>query len=237
LLWLCRCSSHGIAVLHAVAVRCGFARVSPCIRQAPGGLRRVLSDIWFAKLLREALSLPLRTSLRSAVVDLVDFQVPAGCVMAICSTPWSRVLAEWWRVSRPGLLIADGPWWAERTGDLAVSSGVAGLRRVVRRTRAGGQAVVHVLAAPRSRSCRLEFLGAERAVSLLPARLAAAAGVPLVTTVAYFERGYVRVRAAAPLSTEGDQAAVMALVMAQLEKDIRSRPAIWSGVLKHPRAA
>lgn len=232
MLLLCGCLSLAIASMHFAAIRSGCLGTSPWIRGAPGGLRHVLREVWFTKLLREAVSFPLKTRLRFEVVDLVDCELPAGSVIAICPTPWSRLLAEWCAVRNFGFVFARGASWRRRTGNLAMSEGFAALRELVRHLRTGGRVVIFALSPARSHPVQVRFLGSEQSVSSLPARLAVAARVPLVSAVADFQDGCVRVR---PVLTDawpcrGTEVAAMKAMLARLEEEIRQRPAIWSRI-------
>ena len=242
LLWACDRCSRIVAFLHDVGIRGGWLRVAPCVRHAPGGLSRALREIWLSRLLRESLTFLLKTSFRATTLRLVDDSLVRGAgrgsVIAICHTPWARLLAEWCRVHDFALVIADGPW-ASRMGYVTgPGRGFSELRRVVRHLKTGGRVIVTADAFAGSRSSPVRFLQGERMVSLLPGRLALLAGVPLRPVVAHFADGSLRLRfgslpcARVPSAKHFTQA-----LLRFFEDEIRLRPAIWGDVLKNPGAA
>src|SRR5262249_12517038 len=148
----------------------------------------------------------LKTPCRAAVLNLVSCDQPctteSGCVVALCHGPWLRLLAVWCRHTRFGQVFASGKW-AGHAGLGTVRSGVANLRRVVRQLRGGGRVVVLVDQFPPSGHTRVTFLGQSRAASLLAARLAAIAVVPIHAVLPQFNGGRVRCTLRAVLPAPG----------------------------------
>lgn len=238
----CRFLSSWIASLHSLSVYAGHSRVSRCLSNCPDGLYRTLRDIWFTRLVRELLTPVLKTPLRGAALALVDCAPPAnfanGCVIAICHTPWARLLAEWCREREFALVLAGGVW-VYRSGHLHVPGGVAGLRRLVRHLRDGGRAVVIADVFGRSRRCPVRFLGEDRLASLLPARLATLARVPLQAAVPSLQANRIHIRFG-PRFTAGtsavEQQTITQSLLSFFEREIRRRPALCNYILKAPRA-
>jgi hypothetical protein len=77
-------------------------------------------------------------------------------------------------------------------------------------------------------------------ISLLPARLAHAARVPLLPIVASFQDGFVKVRSVGGPAEESpgrNHVAALQDVVVLFEHEIRHCPAIWSQILKKQAAA
>lgn len=241
LLWVCVSCSRIVAFFHNVGIRSGWLHVSPCVHHAPGGLSQVLREIWLSRLLRETLTFLLKTSFRPTMLRLVDDSFVRGIgksyVIAICHTPWARLLAEWCRVHDFALVLTEGPWASRMGYTTDPGRGFSELRRVVRYLKTGGRVIVIADVFAGSRSGPVRFLGRERTVSLLPGRLALLAGVPLLPVVAHFADGSLHVRFGSLLYAEerSPERSTQALLRF-FEDEIRLRPAIWGDVLKNPRA-
>lgn len=242
LLGVCRLRSSVAAVLHSLAVYAGLTRASPCLSNAPAGLYHTLREIWLARLASKILKWAPKTPLCGSALALVACTVPTnpdtGQVIAICHTPWAGLLAEWCRRNDFALVLAEGRW-IRRSGHVNVQGGVRGLLRLVRHLRGGGRAVVVGDVFSSSRRCSVRFLGSDRLVSLFPARLAAAAGVPLLGVVPRFESGQVRIGAGPQFSVGPDpaeQRTATRNLLAFFEHVIRQTPAVWSDILKHQPA-
>ncbi len=200
-----------------------------------------LHDVWFARLCRELFAWPSRAGLGPALARRVAWDPPngerrLGCVYAICSTPWCRVLAAW-AARRPDLHLLIHGHWARRTGPTSVGGGTSCLRQLLARLRNGQSVGVIADALCIRRTCPVTFLGRRVRGSLVGARLAAAASVPLVPTVFAWDRGVLRPRFGAPLYVDRDresQAAATAAALRFLEIEIRRSPAVWNKALKPP---
>jgi hypothetical protein len=216
---------------HQLAAGAGLARLSACVANSPQGLQSTLHDIWLGRLTREALDVALKTPLRRAALDLVDCTLPrhteTGCVFAICRTPWVRLLSEWCCDRNFGLILS-GRSRVRGGGHVDLPQGVPALHRLVRHLRRGGRAFVLADRFDGSRTCPVRFLGADRSVSLLPAHLAAHAGVPLQAALPVFAAGRVQLRPG-PLFTPAmlirDPAGVTRDLLAFFEREFLQRPA------------
>lgn len=234
----CRAVAALVAAIHCLSVRCRLADVSSLVSSAPHGRNRTIRDIWFARLARESLALVLSTSLRQAALDRVTCVLPpnqdSGCVIAIFHTPWDRLLAFWCCDSDIALVVA-GKIWVRRAGQGVVPGGVQGVRRLIRHLRAGGHVVVMADYPRARRGCTARFLGQEWHASILPARLAACAGVPLLAWNPSFDRGRLHLEpgpAFAVGSLPEEQEAVTRSVLTYFERTIREKPALWSHSLR-----
>lgn len=200
-----------------------------------------LHDIWFARLCREIFAWPSRSRLGPALAGRVVWRPPdgavnGGCVFAICATPWARVLAAW-TARQPAMhLLIDGHW-ARRTRPASLGGGAACLRQLVARLRNGHSVAVIADNFGARRTCPATFLGRDVRGSLLGARLAAIACVPLSPAVIVWEKGALRARFGPPLHVARDrrsQIAATVSVLGFLEGEIRRTPAAWNKALKSP---
>jgi hypothetical protein len=215
-----------------MAVAAGFARVSRHFADSPAGLYRSLQDAWLSRLVREPLKLFVHTPLRTATLAFVNCTLSenpeTGCVMAICHTPWFRLLAEWCRARDFAAVIA-GEVLLTRTGTVNGTGRVLELRRVVRHLRNGGRVVVIADVFHGSHRCAVRFFEKNRFASLLPARLAAFAGVPLQIIIPALQARQLHI-CAGPTFTVGasvvEQQRVTQDVLTYFEKEIRQRPAL-----------
>jgi hypothetical protein len=227
--------SRWLAVLfsriHELAVLAGLARVSAAVDHSPHGLRSTLRDIWLSRLAREVLDFVLRTPLRRAALDLVTCSLPTshetGCVYAICRTPWIRLLTAWCQ-EHTFALVLRGRARVECDGHNP-PEGIAALCRLLRHVRHGGRLVAVANLFGGSRRCPLRFMGEDRSVSMLPAQLAAYAGVPLQAALPVFSGGRIHLIPGprfAPERVTGDPAGVTRELLAFFETKIREQPAV-----------
>jgi hypothetical protein len=243
----CRWLAGPIAAAHALLCRARLVAASPVLGSAPGGLLRALHAAWFGRLARETLSLALRTAMRPAATGFVSPAVAAELagpgVIAICHSPWTRLLAAW--CGETHFALAPGPdRWAPRSGAAHVGFDRRGLRRLVTDLAHGGRVVVVADAFECVAGVATRFLGEERIVSCLAARLAALGHVPLVAVVPVLERGRVRVGDRATIRVAGEarsQQVATGRLIAFFDDQIRRRPWVWDGALGEapspPRAA
>lgn len=220
---------------------CMFRRhVCGCLRGCPAGLHATLCDLWRSRIMREVLTAAMKTRLRGAALSLVASALPAhaktGCVMAVCHSPWFRLLAEWCRENEFALVLSSDDW-NHRTRGVNVLGGFRNVRRLVRHLRAGGVAVVVADVFDVTRECPVTFLGESHLASILPARLAAAAGVPLAAIVPERQTNRIFLHAGPCYNVgkqSGDQQTAMRELLGFFEREISLRPALWSRILKSP---
>jgi hypothetical protein len=224
LLQACRIASWPAAILHAQ------------LAHLPESRRRSLRACWFAYAVRELLPLVLRTSLRKAALARVFLdrsRLPAGgVVIATIHPSWTKLLSQWCREHRVLVLVRGG--WSHELGEAAVGSRFEDLRRIIGSLREGGVLFVAADAFVDREGCFVPFLGELRHASLLPARLARAAGVPIVAAVPVFHDGRITLATGSTLRAHAarDEDAVTRAVMADLEKLILEHPAAWNETLR-----
>ena len=236
LLDVCRLLSLPFATLHYCLVCVGWQPLPACITQCHDGVYATLRDIWATRFTREVVTGLLKTPLRAATLTLVDAEDlpagPGGCVIAVCHSPWFRLLAEWCR-DRNAARVVAGDSWIWRTRGVNVLGGYHNVRALVEHLRNGGRAIVVADVFGGADECEVSFLGVTRRVSLLPARLAALAGVPLVTLLPTRHTHRVQLECGPSFHVvNGNQDTVMRAMLAFYEREIRCRPALWSHATK-----
>jgi hypothetical protein len=184
---------------------------------------RVVYGVAAGRLLRRVLFLTGRT-LRPVVVWPA---LPAGCVVAFFHTPWDFVLATE-ACGRQLCLIRTGPTWARRLGQRHVAWDRAGLKSLVRRVAAGARCAA--AADTFVGGGDAGFLGTRHGLNPAAIRLAAAAGVPLVTLWPVYEHGALRLELGAPIRAKTcAEQPHEALCAARefFEAAVRRDPAAW----------
>ena len=235
-LLVCRLLSVPFASAHFCLVWLRWQPLPACIAQCNAGVYGTLRDVWATRFTREAVTGLLKTPLRTATLTLVDAEDlpagPGGCVIAVCHSPWFRLLAEWCR-DRNAARIVAGDSWIWRTRGVNVLGGYHNVRALVEHLRNGGRAIVVADVFGGADECEVSFLGVTRRVSLLPARLAALAGVPLVTLLPTRHTHRVQLECGPSFHVvNGNQDTVMRAMLAFYEREIRCRPALWSHATK-----
>ena len=236
----CRLLSVPFATVHCCLVQVHWQELPICIALCRDGVYATLCDIWATRFVREAVTGLLKTPLRAATLILVDAKHlpagPGGCVIAVCHSPWFRWLAEWCR-DRNAARVVAGDSWIWRTRGVNVLGGYHNVRALVEHLRSGGRAIVVADVFGDAHECEVRFLGVTRRVSLLPARLAALAGVPLVTLLPTRFAHRVRLECGPSFHVvNGNQDEVMRAMLAFYEREIRRRPALWSHAAKDASA-
>lgn len=224
-----------MAHFHILAKEKNWTKIASSFAETSDGTYTTIRKIWMARMLRRSLSLFLRTPLRYGCTSLVDCKIDvpheSGCIIAICHTPWARLLAEWCRVNNFGLVLVGGPW-IQRTGQVNIpGGGFVGLRKLVRHLHSGGKVIVMGDTIGRSRCCAVNFFGKESMASVLPARLASLAGVPLLAIAPKLEDGMVTLQNGLTLGTDviyASQDEVMQRIFSFFEDEILCSPSIWA---------
>lgn len=192
-----------------------------------------LRAIWFARIAREGFRVMLLLGFAEAVLRRVRVvgraRVSGSCVYAIYHTPWGRVLALW-LARRSDSVVFSAQRWLDRAGKAHVPCTWRGLRELVRRIEAGSSAAVtadHFSSRP-GYSVSASLLGREVEVSTGVARIAAAAGVPLVPVMTRYRHGRVEV-VLSPAIVVGEVgvAGATCRVAAAFDAELRRDPSSW----------
>ena len=236
----CEILSVPVAIAYAgVDAALHEGRVWSRLARCDGGSWRALRRIWHARLTRETINAAMRVGLHDAVLRRVVLEEgvlpPSGCVLAICHSPWGQALARW-NATHGGALVKAASRWEGRTGGLRIGDAVGDLRRIMRQLASGGRVALVVDRFTEGRGIATEFLGAPVHVATGAARIALAAGVPLVPMTARYVRGWIRIAFGRPIdpSMLGVPEA-MRCVVRSFETEVRADPAGWDLMLHFAR--
>jgi hypothetical protein len=238
---LCRFISHIATGLHYSAVQLNFFEIPACIWEAPGGLYNNLQKIWFVRLLKKWVSLWVRSPLRDHVLQMVNFdvQIPAGTglIMVTCHTPWKRLLVRWFFENHYALIIDTGKSKQRRNRLRNQRKGHNDLLHIIRHLQYGGRVIIAADVFNKSNNHPAEILGKPGNLSLLPARLARIAGVPLIAAVPRLRNGEIHIyegpRYDHPIQYS-EMGAVMQNLLGFFENEIKRDPSIWSYFVNEP---
>ena len=233
---MCRIVAWPIGTLHYLLVASGILPPHPAIAASTARTSKALRDCWFTRCAQELFAAVLRTPLRGAAIRRVRFDpavpYPGGCVFATIHSPWARLLAHWCR-ERHDELVLTRPGWIRHLRDAGVDVNFHDLRRMVSHLRHGHSLFAAIDVFPDKDGCPVRFFGKDREASLLPARLAAAGGVPMVAAIAAVRGGRIEFSFGPALRVhgpEGERRATQALI-AYVEARIADEPAIWNDTL------
>ena len=240
-LFQCRFISHIVTGIHCHLVRLGFLKIPVCIREAPGGLYKNLQKIWFARLLKKLVSLWVRSPLRRDAFGLVnfDFQIPGstGLILVTCHTPWKRLLVQWFFENHYALIIDTGKSKQRQSRLKVQRKGHNEIAHIIRHLRFGGQVIIAADVFNKSADQPAEILGKPGNLSLLPARLARIAGVPLMAAVPQVRNGVIHIYPGPRYDAQiphAEMGTVMQNLLGFFENEIKKDPSIWSYFVNDP---
>jgi hypothetical protein len=232
---VCGFLSPALAAIHYCLVSAGIIKMPLCTEYGEKGLFPNLKNIWRTQMVRRIISVLVRSPLRLSTLKLVHSTVklPAdsGCVVAVCHTPWKRLLVQWCLENDAVYIIGNGKWTHQKRLIQKKCDSLGGLRDIVAHLRQKGRVVIafdnfnnH------TNYCTLKFLGYHYNVSMLPVRLARIAGVPLVSVIPRFRDGMVNIDYGPQFGLNkinSDPVDVMQTLVSFLEVEIKNDPGIW----------
>ncbi len=203
-----------------------------------------LDSIWFTRIAREGLRILLALGFADAVLRRVDLASDArvrggNCVYAIYHTPWGRVLALWFARRPDGVLYSAGRW-RERSGRAHVPCTWRGLRDLVLRIRDGSSAAVTAdhFGSASARTAAASLLAREVHVSTGVARIAVAAGVPIVPVITRYRAGRLLVALGSEIDVQPSTVADATRRMtAVFDTELRRDPSGWENAHRFLSAA
>jgi Bacterial lipid A biosynthesis acyltransferase len=237
-IFMCRSFSDLVAVLHYCILQIGVLKIPFCIRNAPGGVFKNLRNIWFSRIFRRMVSVLIRSPFRNKTLQLVNVDFPitnTGSVITMCHTPWSRLLAQWCHKNDFGLIITNSKWNQRTNSIRRTGKGIKELRYLIRYLRSGGRIIIMADVFNNLKNCSARFLERDCNVSLLPARLAKIAEVPLIAAIPELRNDTIHIYNGPgfdPKRTNPDPSGIMQIFMAFFEKEIRRNPSIWAGFVR-----
>lgn len=235
------CTSHiaswPAGAVHAAIAALGLVSLPHVIVLSHGARFSVLRRCWFAKGMRELLPFVLEGPARAAAMQRVRFEPPipsgTGCVLATLRSPWIKLLSERCRELHAGRVLVRGGR-SRQWREAAIAADREGLRSMIAHLRQGGRLFVAMEAFADGNGCPVHFLGERRQASLLPARLAQAANVPLMAAFPVERAGYIEFDYGPRASVHGrdDLVAATTAVMGYLERCVLDDPASWNESLR-----
>ena len=242
ILALAGCLAAPAARIDAILRREKTERIREALSRAHGGRTdgaKELRSIWCARIAREGLHIldawGLEQAILRRVVIVGDTEWLKGrCVFAVYHSPWGRVLARWLSLQPRAVLFATGRWAARAPG-AQLSCSWRGIRKLVEHVRSGGSAAVtcdHFGDNPHAVTASL--LGREVRASSGAARMAAAAGVPLVPVAVRYANGRLEVRLGDRIPCGKDETNTAArAVVSHFDAELRADPSSWADVHRY----
>lgn len=225
--------SHLVTGVHYVLLSAGLVSSPRCVT----GSRTIFAELksaWSSAIVRKVVSALVRSPFRRNVLRLIKpvapFPFNSGCVIAICHTPWKRLLVQWCLENDFALVVAAGEWARNKRHIQVQGAGFNDLRDLMRYLKHNGRVIIAFDMFNSKDDCPVDFLGNTGNVSLLPARLAKMAQVPLVSVVPTLRDGFIQIGYARQFDVndvKGDPAAIMQKILLSFEDELRNDPGIW----------
>ncbi len=235
-----QCVSAGIALSHLVAgIHYGIlsARLTKFPHNITGAKATLFKDLksaWSSVVVRKVISVLVRSPLRRNVLRLIKpakpFPFNSGCVITICHTPWKRLLVQWCLENDFALVVAAGEWAHDKRRIQVQGCGTNDLRDVMRHLKHNGRLIIAFDMFNNMDDCPVDFLGNKGNVSLLPARLAKMAQVPLVSLIPSLRDGRIHIGYGPQFDVndvKGNSAHIMQKILSSFEGELKSDPGIW----------
>jgi len=195
--------------------------------------------IWYARTVRRFISVSVRSLLRGSVLKLVnldiEFPKDSGCVVAVCHTPWKRLLVEYCLDKKNMLIVANANLANKKKGIEVRPFGYKELRRMLNHLRQNGQVVIAIDCFNKLKNCPVDFLGSKANVSTLPVRLSEIGNVPLIMAIPIFNNDAIKFitgpQIKAGLNSLHSGYAIQQLIV-YLDNEIKKDPSIWPEFVK-----
>lgn len=232
---ICGFLSPAVAAIHYCLLNTWLINMPLFTEYGEKGLFQNLKSIWRTQMVRRVISMLVRSPLRLSTLRLVHSTVKlppdSGCVIAVCHTPWKRLLVQWCLENNAVYIISNGKWTHRKRRIQKQCHSLGGLRDIIMHLRQNGRVVIafdnfnnH------TNYCTLKFWGHHYNVSMLPVRLAKIAGVPLVSVIPRFRDGMINIDCGPQFGLNkinSDPEDVMQTLVSFLEVEIKNDPGIW----------
>lgn len=227
--------SNIIAIIHYCIISTGLLKVPIYILIAHGGVYNKLRNIWCSRFVRRMISVLVRSPLRNSTLRLVNptIQLPtdSGCIIVTCHTPWKRLLVQWCLENDFAIILASGKWEKRKGFIQRQGIGFNELREIVRHLRQNGRVIVAVDTFNDLSDCPVKFFEDNLNISLLPARLARIAEVPLIAAIPALRKGSIFIDSGFQFDFKKknvDSCSLMQNLISFMENEIKNNPCIWS---------
>jgi len=227
------CLSWLPAAVHYYLLGTQMMEMPPAVAFSQEGMFRNLRRIWHIRLVKGMLRIAMQGPFGITTLGLVNSTLPlsadSGYVIAICHTPWKRLLVQWCLENDFAMVVGNGTWRHRKRRIQKQARGFRDLRAIIRHLQNKGRLVVAFDQFSNS-GCRLKFMGKEQNFSNVSARLARVAGVPLVAAIPRLRHGVVDIECSAEFVVSSLKFAperVMQTLVTLLEQELRDDPALW----------
>jgi hypothetical protein len=231
---ICNFLSYTLAGGHYCLLFTGLLKVPEYLLPVSEGRVQYLRTIWHARMVKRMASVLVRTPLRYSSLRLVNFNIPlpadTGCIIVICHTPWKRLLVQWCLQHHFATIISSiNLTHGEKLNQIR-GSGVTELRDIVKYLQLKGRLVIAADVFNDAGNCPVNFLGKNQNASLLPARLAALAAVPLIVAIPTLHNGTVHFINGPQFDVtlnKNNSCTTIQDIISFLDAEIRKSPSIW----------
>lgn len=230
-----------LSVIHWVFVQIDLVLIPDCIKLAPGGTYVNLQKIWFARIFKKIVSVWVRSPFFHYALKLVNFNIPVpagrGLILVTCHTPWKRLLVRWFSENHYAMIIDTGHSAKRKRRLKNMRKGHNELLHVIRFLRYGGRVIIAADVFNKSNDQPAEIMGKSGNLSLLPARLARIAGVPMLAAVPVLRRGGIDILTGPLIDHQihcKDMRSTMQILLRFFELEIKNNPSIWSYFVNDP---
>ncbi|WP_295670341.1 hypothetical protein [uncultured Mucilaginibacter sp.] len=232
---ICSCLSTIFAAIHYSLLSARLIKIPLYISYGGEPVFKNLINIWYIRLVRRVISVSVRSPLRMSALCMVNSTLPlpshSGCIIAICHTPWKRLLVQWCLENNMAFVIGNGTWTNQKRRIQKRGKGFSDLRDIVSYLQHNGRIVIAFdCFSNYPKCCPVKFLGKSHNMSMLPVRLARVAKVPLVTAIPRFCNGMINIDCGPQFSLNklnSDPKGVMQTLISFLESEIKNNPATW----------
>lgn len=227
-----------VAVMVDTLLRPGRAlRAWRAFAESSGRPWEAMRGIWFSRVARELLYAILLAGGKRALLDRIAVtgnttMLDRGCVLAICHSPWGRLLAAWISRDSRVAVLATRRWTARAPGAHEPAT-ARGMRRAIARLREGRCVAITIDHFDPCDGCDATILRRQVQVCTGAARIAARAGVPLAPAVVRHVGGRfeIAIGEEVPVSAHTAEGVTRAAIAA-LDHAITRDPSIWADALR-----
>jgi lauroyl/myristoyl acyltransferase len=172
---------------------------------------------------------------------MVNFNIPVpenqGLILVTCHTPWKRLLVRWFFENHYALIIDTGHSAKRKSRFKSLRNGHNELLHIIRFLRYGGRVIIAADVFNKSKDQPAEIMGKPGNLSLLPARLARIAGVPMMAAVPVLKANKIEIETGPLIDHQihrGDMRNTMQTLLSFIEMEIKKNPSIWSYFVNDP---